>query len=157
MRKRIVATAPADAGRAEPEWLDLEPLAQVEVTSEEPAAPIESALRPGGGPGWRASGPGAQTLRLLFDAPQPLRRIRLHFLERAAARTQEFVLRWSADGGRSFRDLVRQQWTFSPAGATAEMEDYEVDLGGVDVLELTIVPDISGGPAAASLASWRVA
>ncbi len=73
------------------------------------------------------------------------------------ARTQEYVLRWSADGGQSFRDIVRQSWNFSPHGATCETEDHHVELPAVTVLELSITPDVSGGQAAASLAQLRLA
>jgi hypothetical protein len=71
-------------------------------------------------------------------------------------RTQEFVLRWSPDGGRSFREIVRQQWNFSPPNSIREREEYQVHLSGVTVLELVIVPDISGGLARASLKSLRL-
>lgn len=60
-------------------------------------------------------------------------------------------------GGRPAREAVRQQWTFSPGGATEEVEDYRLDLWGVAVLELTVTPDVSGGDARASLAEMRVA
>jgi hypothetical protein len=164
MRTRITAemepirTAPGASPTGD--WLDLERLAAVEVTSEDPAYPIEAALVPGhaaSGTGWRAASPGTQAIRVVFDEPQPVRRIWLHFVEPAEARTQEFVVRWSADRGRSFRDVVRQQWTFSPRGATAEVEDYRVDLPGVTVLELVITPDVGAGRVPASLAQWRIA
>ena len=76
-------------------------LAQVELTSEDPACPIDAALRPSPTPGWRAAEPGAQRIRLVFDHPQALHRLRLVFAEPQQARTQEFVVRWSADGGQS--------------------------------------------------------
>jgi hypothetical protein len=71
-------------------------------------------------------------------------------------RTQEFVLRWSPDGGRSFREIVRQQWNFSQPDAVREIEDYAVELSGVSI-ELMILPDKSGGKARASLANLRIA
>jgi hypothetical protein len=157
MRKRIVAPVHRDTSAPGDDWLDLERVAQVEITSEDAAHPIESALVPGHGPGWRAAGSGEQTIRLLFSDPLRLRRIRLHFVEPTTARTQEFVLRWSPDGGQSFREIARQQWNFSPHGAIAETEDHRVDLTGVTVLELRIIPDISGGNARASLAQLRLA
>jgi hypothetical protein len=156
MRKRIIDQA-TQGTPSDREWLDLERLAEVAVSSEADAYPAESALLPRLGSGWRAAQPGAQTLRLLFDAPQPLKQIWLVFSEPDSARTQEFVLRWSGDGGATFRDVVRQQWTFSPPSTTREIEDYRVDLAGVTVLELTIVPDISGGSARASLEQMRLA
>jgi len=75
----------------------------VEVTSEEKEYPVESALVSGEMRGWRAVDSGTQTLRLIFDEPQRLTRISLVFEESETERTQEFVLRWSPDGGCSFR------------------------------------------------------
>ncbi len=150
MRKRV--SSPGPPAPAADDWLNLEQMAQVEVTSEDPAAPIEAALLPGADGGWHAAAPGAQTIRLIFDQPHTLRRIWLRCVERAHERTQEFVLRWSPDGGQSFHEIVRQQWNFSLAGAPQEVEDYHVELAGVTVLALAIVPDLRGGAARASLA-----
>jgi hypothetical protein len=157
MRKRIITQAPRGTASSEQDWLKVEELAEVEITSEDSGHPIESALLPGGSSGWRAAGPGAQTIRLVFSQPQRLRRISLAFEETHAERTQEYVLRWSPDGGDSFREIVRQQWNFDPRGATREAEDHHVDLPAVTVLELSIVPDTSGGNAIASLAQMRLA
>jgi hypothetical protein len=157
MRKRIIVHGPREVSVAEPIWLDLERLAQVEITSEDADHPIESALLPGTGSGWRAAKSGEQTIRLLFDEPQRLTRIHLVFLEGERERTHEFVLRWSSDGGQSYREIVRQQFNFSPPEAAREAEDYDVDLNGVTALELKIVPDISGGTSRASLAQLSVA
>jgi hypothetical protein len=157
MRKRIIATDQQETAVPDQEWLNVEELAEVEINSEDEAHPIESALLPSGSSGWRAAVPGKQTIRLLFTHPQQLRRIRLNFLENRAERTQEYVLRWSADGGKSFREIVRQQWNFSPQGTTSETEDHLVELPAVTVLELIIIPDISGGNATASLAQLRLA
>ena len=128
MRKHIIGNGPRDVSAAEQGWLDLELLAQVEFTSEDVDYSIESALIPGTGPGWRAAQPGEQTIRLLFDEPRNLRRIHLMFDEYEQERTQEFVLRWSPDGGQSYREILRQQFNFSPPGASREVEDYDVDL-----------------------------
>jgi hypothetical protein len=99
----------------------------------------------------------SQIIRLLFDHDQKVKRISLVFEETEKTRTQEFVLRWSADLGGSFRDIVRQQWNFSPPGTVREVEDYSADLSSVTVVELEIVPDKSGGEARASLESLRLA
>jgi hypothetical protein len=154
MRKRIIHKAAQRVTPTDQPWLDVEPLAQIEITSEDPAHPIEAALRPGSGSGWQAADPGEQTIRLLFDAPLRLRQIRVVFQEDELARTQEFTLGWSPDGGRSYHQVVRQQYTFSPPGTTREVEDYAVDLDGVTTLELHIIPDISGGAVPASLVGW---
>ena len=157
MRKRIVPTTVATPTVAESEWVDVRRDAEVELTSEDAEFPVESALGPATGAGWRAAEPGPQTIRLHFDRPRDLRRIRLVFDERQASRTQEVALRWAGGGERTYREIVRQQYTFSPQGASREVEDYAVELRGVSSLELSIVPDISGGAAKATLSEWRVA
>jgi len=157
MRKRIITPVQQETVSLDQDWLNIEGLAEVEITSEDAAHPIESALLPGLASGWRAAGPGKQTIRLLFDNPQRLRRIWLNFVESRTERTQEYVLRWSPDGGQSYREIIRQQWNFSPQGATSETDDLHVELPAVKVLELIIIPDISGGNAFASLAHLRLA
>ena len=156
MRKQIISQPQRESPPANTNWLDLEALARVEVTSEDAAHPIESALLTVGATGWRAESPGEQTVRLLFEPPQRLRRIRLLFREEKEARTQEFVLRWSPTTESSWRDVVRQQYHFSPSGATEEIEEYQVELEDVAALELTIIPNLSGG-SFASLAQLRLA
>ena len=155
MRKRIIDRDIQEASDTEHNWLNLENMVQAELTSEDEAHPIDAALVPGGG-SWRAAEAGEQTLRLLFDEPQRISHVRLVFQENDLERTQEFVLRWSADG-ESYHDIARQQYNFSLPDSTRELEDYCVELNGVTVLELCIIPDISRGDARASLAEWRIA
>jgi len=157
MRKRILPQDPQGGFSPVQDWLDVNRLALVEVTSEDPAYPIESALLPGSGSVWRALSPGEQTIRLLFDQPLALKRIRLEFYEEQCARTQEFTLRWSDDGGQSYHLIVRQQFHFSPPETACEIEDYTVEISGVTALELRIFPDISGGSIRASLAGFQLA
>jgi hypothetical protein len=157
MRKRFIAPIQQEATLPDEDWLELERLAEVEITSEDAAHPIESALLPGRSSGWRAGAPGKQMIRLLFTHPQRLRRIWLYFVEFHTERTQEYVLRWSPDGGQSFREIVRQQWNFSPQGATCETEDHHIALPAVTVLELSIIPDKNGENAFASLGQLRLA
>jgi hypothetical protein len=156
MRKRLITPSPKDAPHLDEGGLDLDGGAVVEVTSEEKEYPVEAALVAGDMRGWRAADSGTQTIRLIFDKPQRLTRIALVFEETVTERTQEFVLRWSADGGHSFREIVRQQWNFSPPNTAREVEEYDVQLSDVTVLELVIVPDISRGTARASLRSLRL-
>ena len=109
------------------------------------------------GPGWRAQQAGQQTIRLLFDKPHTIKRIKLVFQEDEWERTQGFTLHWSPDSAASRREIVRQQYNFSPPGMSRELEDYVVDLNGLTMLELSIIPDISGGDTRASLAQLRLA
>lgn len=158
MRKRILG--PSQVGgrlQAGQSWLDLEQIATIEVTSEEPNFPIESVFNSEAGAGWRASQKGLQQIRIIFDQPMTLRRIQLHFLEPSLERTQEFSVGWSSAEGGPPKEIIRQQWNFSPTGSTREVEDYEVSLEGVAVLELAITPDLTRREAPATLAKWRVA
>lgn len=156
MRKRLITPAP-DTIRANREgWLDVERSAVVEVTSEDKDFPVELAFASRDTRGWRAAVPGSQTIRLIFDQPQKLSCISLIFEENETGRTQEFVLRWSSNGESSLKEIVRQQWNFSPPESTREVEEYRVDLSKVTVLELIIKPNIGGGVARASLKSLRL-
>lgn len=157
MRKRGVGPVSVETSTVRSRWIDVERDATVEVSSEDPEHPIEPALKGEGGPGWVAAGAGPQIIRLIFDAPRRLDRIWLVFEERQVPRTQEIVLRWSPDGGRTYHDIVRQQYTFSPPETFREVEDYTLKLTGVTAVELSIVPDISGGSARASLSEWMLA
>jgi hypothetical protein len=156
MRKRIINQGTQDLPLSNQQWLNLENLAEIEVTSEDAAHPIESALIPSAGSGWRAGQPGQQTVRLLFNEPQRIRRMRLLFQENEQERTQQLVLRWSSDGGQSYREIVRQQYNFSPPSTTTELEDLTVEIDGLTTLELNIIPNISGGLACASLNQLRL-
>jgi hypothetical protein len=156
MRKRLITPTQGSIRTHGEGWLDVERAAVVEVTSEAKDYPVESAFIPGDARGWRAAGPGSQTIRLVFDQPQKLRRISLVFEENETARTQEFVLRWSPDGGTSIREIVRQQWNFGPPESVREVEEYQVELSNVTVLELVINPNIGGGVAHASLKNLRL-
>jgi len=154
MRKRVGPENSAMSVLDTDAWMDLDSCAEIEITSEDPAHPIEAALLPGGDRGWKASQPGKQTLRVLFDSPQKIRRVYLVFAEDAATRTQEFVLRWSAGNGADLREIVRQQYNFTPG--SREIEDYATELHGVRILELEINPSISGGDSCAALAELRL-
>jgi hypothetical protein len=156
MQKRVLNTDPSEVVNPDVAWLPLDLIASVEVTSEDASQPIENALLDGAQTGWRAAQPGEQTIRLIFNSPQHLRHIRLMFIERDVERSQEFVLRWSGDGGRTLHEIVRQQWNFNPNGSSQQSEDYQVDLRGVTQLELVIVPDRSKGLAFASLEQLRL-
>ena len=152
--KRIRPTTATSVSN--PEWLNLDDrVAVVELTSEDHDYPIEGALLPDRSTGWRAAAPGSQTICLVFQEPVRLRTIRVVFEEHSQSRTQEFVIRAFAAG--SEREVVRQQFTFSPPTTVIEREEYAAALEDVTRLELTIVPAIGGGEAIATLKEWRVA
>jgi hypothetical protein len=160
MRKEIVGQdTVAAAAQAVAEWLDLASISRVQLTSEDAAFPIEQALSMDpalNALGWRATSPGVQTITILFDTPQSIRRIAVHFVERSVERSQEFLLRYSS-AKETERDIVRQQWTFSPHGSPQETEDYSVELESVSKLELVIDPDRGRRHSVATLSALRIA
>lgn len=159
MRKEIIGHKTAAGKSHDDDWLDLETIALVQLTSEDPALPIENALSLNpehNEAGWRAGSSGPQTITLGFDTPLHIRRIFLHFIVRETERSQEFMLRYSS-AKETDREIVRQQWTFSPTGSCQEIEDYAVDLESMTKLELVIDPDRGRGESLATLNAWRVA
>ena len=155
MRKHILESDPAPSSPW-PGELNVAALAAVAVTSEAADHPVENAFDDRRGPGgsrWLAETPGAQTILLAFDAPQDLRQVSLEVEEARDSRTQELELAVSHDGGNTYRELVRQEFNFSPAGTTFEREAWTVAADGVTHLRLRIKPDKAGGPCRASLTS----
>ena len=155
MRKRLLVE-PDKNREKQPDWLGMETSAEAEVTSENAEFPLESALGIVPGPGWKAARPGTQTIRLLFDHPLSVRRIHLEFCEEQQERIQEFVLSWSDDGGKTYREILRQQFNFN-SSAMNEIEDYNVELHKVSALELRITPDLARREGLASLRRLQIA
>ena len=140
-------------------FLELQHLAQVEFTSEHPEYPIQSALllTDNSSTGWQAACPGEQTIRIVFDQPQTIEHIFLTFEDQLHSRTQEFVLFGLMEKEQAYREILRQQFNFSPPNTTCETEHYEVHLNPLKVLELTIIPDINHGEGYATLKQLRLA
>ena len=156
MRKTLINQTTEKTTPSDLNYLDLEHLANVEISSESQEHPIEAALVEGSESGWQAALPGEQTIRLVFDQPQTIKHIFLLFDEYEQSRTQEFVLLWRMDNEDSFREILRQQYHFSPPDSAQEIEDYTVDLKQLKALELRIIPDINGGEASAKLTRLRL-
>jgi hypothetical protein len=159
VRKSIVSPSAATNAPIKDLWRDLERIARVEISSENEAFPIEHALGKIAKTGWKAADTGPQLIRLHFDEPQVIKRIHVHFLERSEERSQEIAV--YAGNGSGLKEVVRQQWSFSPHGSTEEIEDFSVNLSGVTTLELRIDPDRSHDPkqsrSYASLQSLKLA
>jgi Anaphase-promoting complex, subunit 10 (APC10) len=141
MRKSIVSPSTTTTAPISDLWRDLERIARVEISSEDEGFPIENALSKKVTEGWRAATTGPQLIRLHFDEPQTIRRVHLQFVDRTSERSQEFAV--FVGHGTELKEIVRQQWSFSPQGSTEEIEDYTVDLKGVTTFELRIDPDRS--------------
>jgi hypothetical protein len=159
MRKSIVSPSTTTATPISDLWRDLERIARVEISSEDEGFPIENALGKRVTEGWRAATTGPQLIRLHFDEPQTIRRIHLQFVDKTSERSQEFAV--FAGHGTELKEVVRQQWSFSPGGSTEEIEDYAMNLSGITTLEVRIDPDRSHDPklsqSYASLQSLKVA
>lgn len=137
-----------------PDLWDVPSLATVLVSSEAPGHPVDHLFDASRGPGgsrWLAGAEGEQTLILAFDEPQTLHEVAIEAEESQLSRTQVVCLATSTDGGRTYRDRIRQEFNFSPAGATFEREAWAVPADGVTHLRLTVRPDKGGAPGRASL------
>src|SRR6266550_1093877 len=77
--KTLVTRTPTTVQARGEGWLDLEHAAMVEVTSQDKDFLIESSLSIEPRQGWRSAEPRSQTIRLIFDQPQELKRISLVF------------------------------------------------------------------------------
>jgi hypothetical protein len=159
LRKQIVPRRSSESVSLAGE-LSIPDVATVQVTSEEVEHPIENAFDHDRGPGgtrWIAAGPGEQMVILRFDRPQTIRTIGVEIEELAVNRTQELSLSISSDEGRAYRELVRQEFNFSPPGTSFERELWSVSAGAVTHLRLEIKPDKGGRVGRATLTSLRLA
>lgn len=159
LRKQIVPRRSGESVSFEGE-ISVADVATVQVTSEQPGHPIENAFDGCRGPGgsrWVADGPGEQTVILLFDRPQTIRRVGVEIEEPAVSRTQELSVSLSSDGGRTFRELVRQEFNFSPPGTSFEREVWSASAEDVTHLRVDIKPDKGGRVGQATLTSLTLA
>jgi hypothetical protein len=67
------------------------------------------------------------------------------------SRTQEMALSISRDGGRTYQEIVRQEYNFSPPGTTLEQEEWSIKGDAVSHLQLRIKPDKGGKVGRATL------
>jgi hypothetical protein len=154
LRKQLLNASSATT--SSPTEKDITALATVLMSSEDPDHPVDNAFDTSRGPGgsrWVAAESGEQRLILAFDTPQRIRTVSLEFEELDVTRTQELQLSVSSDGGQSYQELRRQEYTFSPGGATFEREQWSITAEGVTHLQLVITPDKGNKPCRAVLTS----
>ena len=155
LRKQIIKPS-QETPALMPGEIDIAARATVQVTSESTEHLVNDAFDTQRGPGgtrWVGGEPGEQAVILAFDAPQTIHRILLEVEEPGVARTQELQLAVSGDGGQTYRELVRQEFNFSPPGTTFEREDWAVTAAGVTHLRLQIKPDKGSKPCRATITS----
>jgi F5/8 type C domain len=147
LRKRPLEAAPAENFRADGE-IDIARSATIRYSSERPTDPVEHLFDGQDGPGaprWASARPDTtEQIVVEFDEPQPLSRLVYAVEEREFERTQEVRVEISGDGGRSYRQILVQEYNFSPRGATFEREDQRFERRQASQLRLTIVPNKSG-------------
>ena len=158
MRKRLMSERPSMSA-AGPGEIDMARLAMFTYSSEHPQHPLDHLIDRScgrGGTRW-ASGRADATehIELEFDYPQRISRLVYEVEESVKERTQEVRVDVSVDGGRTYRQVLAQDYTFSPHGATFQHEDLRLDLTGVTHLSLTVVPN-KGGSGVATLTSLRL-
>jgi hypothetical protein len=118
--------------------------ATVLVTSEAAEHPVDCLFDGHDGPGgtrWVAAVDGEQVLILAFDTPQTIQEVSLETEELQASRTQVLTLALSQNAGRTYREILRQEFNFSPPGTTFERERWIVAATMVSHLRFTILPD----------------
>lgn len=159
LRKQITPARPGDSFALEGE-IEVAKVATVQVSSEQNDHPIDHVFDKSRGPGgsrWIADGPGEQTVILVFDTPQTITRVVVEVEEVEVSRTQELSVSVSDDGGRTYRNRVRQEFNFSPPGTTFEREVWSIAAAQVTHLRLEIKPDKGGRAGLATLTSLSLA
>ena len=155
LRKHILKNLPAARPLA-PDVMDIPSLATVFVTSEAPGYPIDHLFDASRGPGgtrWIAGADGEQTVILAFDTPQTIREVSIEAEEPSATRTNVLCVSLSEDGGQTYRERIRQEFTFSLPGTTFEREVWSMPAERATHLRLVIRPDKGNAPRRATLTS----
>ena len=155
LRKQILKEHPIPP-TPRPGEKDMVAVATVLVTSEDPNHPIDNIFddhRGAGGSRWVAAEPGEQKVILAFDAPQDIHKVSLEVEEKEVQRTQELTLSISGDGGQTYRELLRQEYNFSPPATTFELEEWSTHSEGVTHLQLFVKPDKGGKACRATITS----
>jgi hypothetical protein len=147
IRKRPLDAEAHRSGRDAGE-IDIAGCATIAYSSEDPAHPVEHLLDGHSGPGatrWMSARPDTvEHIVIEFDRPQTISRLVYEVEETMRERTQEVRVEVSEDGGQSYRQILVQEYNFSPGGATYQREEQRVNLRQVTHLRLTIVPNKSG-------------
>src|SRR4029453_17664882 len=141
LRKRQLEADGTTRARAAGE-VDIASCATIAYSSENPTHPVEHLLDGRSGPGatrWISARPDAtEQIVVEFDRPQTISRLVYEVEETMRERTQEVRVEVSEDGGRTYRQILVQEYTFSPRGATYQHEAKRLNLKPVSHLRLTI-------------------
>jgi hypothetical protein len=161
LRKRVMGKASTVVASESTHFkeIDLQAHATIHYSSEDPAHPIERIMDGCSGRGashWASARPNVtEEILLEFDEPQHIVHLAYEVEERDLERTQEVRIEVSSDGGQSYRQILVQEYNFSPRGSTYECETLGLDLRDTTHLRLIIVPNKSGS-GTATLTSLRL-
>lgn len=144
------SSATAASRTAGTRWLDLDALADVTIVAAGRRAPRNSHT-------WLADCPGEQLIEIRFRHPMSVSRVRVVSCETDQSRTQEITIWASLRRGERHREVLRQQFNFSPGEATEQVEEYALQLEEVSALHVRIVPCVNGRRAVARVSELRVA
>jgi hypothetical protein len=158
VRKRLLPKEGENPAAATGE-IDIASHAVLAYTSDDPGHPIENLIDGHDGRRgtfWAGARPNTtECIVVEFDQPQSVTRMIYEVEEGSCERTQEVRVEVSSDGARTYRQVLVQEYTFSPAGATFQREEQRFNLPPLTHLRLTIVPD-KGGSGTAKLNSLRL-
>jgi len=158
LRKRLLEAEPTTSAGTDNE-IDIVGCATIAYSSEDPAHPIEHAFDGRDGPGvtrWISARPDTvERIIVEFDEPQPISRLVYEVEEAVRERTQEVSVEVSENGGRTYRQILIQEYNFSPRGATYQREELRFNLLQARRLRLTIVPN-KNGSGTATLTTLRL-
>src|ERR1700726_3663312 len=147
LRKRPLEAEAATSARAAGE-IDIAGCATIAYSSENPAHSVEHLLDRRSGPGatrWVSARPDTvEHIVVEFDRPQAISRLVYEVEETMRERAQEVRVEVWEDGGRSYRQILVQEYNFSPGGATYQREEQRFNLRQVSHLRLSIVPNKNG-------------
>jgi hypothetical protein len=116
LRKKLLdAEATTDVGTADE--IDIVGCATIAYSSENPAHPIEHLFDGRSGPGgtrWISARPDTvERIIVEFDELQPISRLVYEVEEAVRERTQEVRVEVSENGGRTYRQILVQEYNFS--------------------------------------------
>ena len=114
------------------------PLTRFKICSDGQSGP--------GGTRWISARPATtEHIVVEFDQPKAISRLVYEVEETMRERTQEVRVEASDDGRRTYRQILVQEYNFSPEGATFQREDQRLDLRQVSHLRLTKSPTAEMG------------
>lgn len=158
MRKRLMSEQVSDCAGGQGR-IDIAGLASFRFSSEDPKHPLDHLIDGCCGRGaTRWAGAQADTtecIELEFEPAQEISRLIYEVEESGVERTQQVRVEISTDQGRIYRQVLAQDYNFSPCGATFQREEIDLNARPITNVKLTIVPN-KGGSGVATLTSLQL-